>query len=182
MHSLPFLLAHPQVPWRPLPYHVPQQQLISVASFDTTSKDELVHIAQHNAHILKQFNQPITQYQNQNTQQIQPVGGTFPPQVQQSPQSPSQQQSHKKPPPYGGHTPGPKYMTTPLLLTNVSPGAVGMQTMARHAGKPFGPKSDQITTLNLVQHSPTPPKLVTPMAGHLAPVGVKAAKFNGQFR
>ncbi|XP_021702052.1 nuclear pore complex protein DDB_G0274915-like [Aedes aegypti] len=161
------------VPWRPLPYHVPQQQLISVASFDTTSKDELVHIAQHNAHILKQFNQPITQYQNQNTQQVQPVGGTLLPPQQSPPQS---QQSHKKPPPYGGQTPGPKYMTTPLLLTNVSP-AMGM---ARHANKPFGPKSDQITTLNLV-HSSTP-KLVTPIAGHLAPVGVKAAKFNGQFR
>ncbi|XP_065076930.1 mucin-2-like [Ochlerotatus camptorhynchus] len=156
------------VPWRPIPYHVPQQQLISVASFDTTSKDELVHIAQHNAHILKQFNQPITQYQNQNTHQVHPVGG----------QQQYHQQSHKQSTLYGGHTSGPKYMTTPLLLTNISP-AGPMQTTARHA-KPFGPKSDQVTTLNLV-HSPTP-KHVTPMAGHLAPVGVKAAKFNGQFR
>ncbi|XP_062547571.1 uncharacterized protein LOC134213061 [Armigeres subalbatus] len=175
------------VPWRPLPYHVPQQQLISVASFDTTSKDELVHIAQHNAHILKQFNQPITQYQNQNTQQLQPVGGPMLPTQQSSPHQAPQQslQSHMKPPPYGGHTPGPKYMTTPLLLTNVSPAgaaaaAIAMQTTARHANKPFGPKSDQVTTLNLV-HSSTP-KLVTPLAGHLTPVGVKAAKFNGQFR
>ncbi|XP_058448337.1 uncharacterized protein LOC131428407 isoform X2 [Malaya genurostris] len=145
------------VPWRPIPYHVPQQQLISVASFDTTSKDELVHIAQHNAQILKHFNQPITQYQNQNTFQVQSV---------------SQQQQQQQP--QRGHTLGPKYMTTPLLLTNVSP---AIQTTARHA-KPYG-KSDQITTLNIVH--PSTPKIVTQIS-HLAPVGTKSGKFNAQFR
>ncbi|XP_038113303.1 uncharacterized protein LOC119767812 [Culex quinquefasciatus] len=168
------------VPWRPIPYHVPQQQLISVASFDTTSKDELVHIAQHNAQILKHYNQPITQYHNQNNLQVQHAGPKHQMQQQQQP----------------GQTPGPKYMTTPLLLTNVSPGGAGaMQTQSRHAGKPFGVKSDQITTLNIV-HSSTP-KIVTPIGGgaggsnvpvgHLSPPGgggggVKAGKFNGQFR
>ncbi|XP_058818670.1 mucin-2-like [Topomyia yanbarensis] len=139
------------VPWRPLPYHVPQQQLISVASFDTTSKDELVHIAQHNAQILKHFNQPITQYQNQNTFQVQSAS----------------QQHHQL---QRGHTPGPKYMTTPLLLTNVSP---AIHTTARHSSS-YG-KSDQITTLNIVHPS-------TPKISHLAPVGVKSGKFNAQFR
>lgn len=160
---------------------MPQQQLISVASFDTTSKDELVHIAQHNAQILKHYNQPITQYHNQNNLQVQHAG----------PKHQIQQQQQQQP----GQTPGPKYMTTPLLLTNVSPGGAGaMQTQSRHAGKPFGVKSDQITTLNIV-HSSTP-KIVTPIGGgaggsnvpvgHLSPPGggsgVKAGKFNGQFR
>ncbi|XP_055642476.1 mucin-2-like isoform X2 [Toxorhynchites rutilus septentrionalis] len=153
------------VPWRPIPYHVPQQQLISVASFDTTSKDELVHIAQHNAHILKHFNQPVTQYHNQNNFQHQ----------QQQQQQQMQHQPYKIPPmPFGGHTPGPKYMTTPLLLSNVSP---AVQPSARHA-KPFV-KADQVTTLSIV-HSSTP-KSVTQIS-HLVPAGMKAAKFNAQFR
>ncbi|XP_055595061.1 mucin-2-like isoform X1 [Uranotaenia lowii] len=185
------------VPWRPLSYHVPQQQLISVASFDTTSKDELVQIAQHNANILKHFNQPITQYQqnpgSNNPQQGQHpaqglAGGPQAPQTLQTQQPsipPGQLQPKLSPPPpgvFGGHTPIPKYMTTPLLLTNVSP-AGAMQTTARHSMKsPYGSKSDQITTLNIV-HTPPTQKVPGPgVSSHLAPVGVKAPKFNSQLR
>jgi hypothetical protein len=44
--------------------HIPNH-LISVANFEKTNKAELVHIAHYNAHILKQFKNPIRQYHNQ---------------------------------------------------------------------------------------------------------------------
>ncbi|XP_052898112.1 mucin-5AC-like [Anopheles moucheti] len=183
------------VPWRPIPYHVPQQQLqqsqqpqqlISVASFDTTSKDELVHIAQHNAQILKQFNQPIAQY-SQHSQGGMKVQITTHQQAPgPSPAASVQQQHHQHHhhhlqhgAPSFGHTPAgpPKYMTTPLLQT-IYPGAPHKQQQSPAQSKPFV-KSDQITTLNMV-HSSTP-KITAAISSHGA-VGVKSAKFNGQFR
>lgn len=46
-----------------VPFHTPSH-LISIANFDTTSKSELVQIAQHNANILKQYkdNRPSAKY------------------------------------------------------------------------------------------------------------------------
>ncbi|XP_053676542.1 mucin-5AC-like [Anopheles nili] len=183
------------VPWRPMPYHVPQQQLqqsqqpqqlISVASFDTTSKDELVHIAQHNAQILKQFNQPIAQY-SQHPQGGMKVQITTHQQAPGPGPSASVQQHHHHhhhavqsvPASSFGHTPAapPKYMTTPLLQT-IYPAGPHKQQSSPPQSKPFV-KSDQITTLNMV-HSSTP-KITAAISTHGA-VGVKSAKFNGQFR
>ncbi|XP_058056744.1 mucin-5AC-like [Anopheles bellator] len=74
-----------------------------------------------------------------------------------------------------GHTPAaPKYMTTQLLQTIYSPSS----SKPLPPSKPFV-KSDQITTLNMV-HSSTP-KITAAISSHGA-VGVKSAKFNGQFR
>uniref|UniRef100_A0A182JWU9 Uncharacterized protein n=1 Tax=Anopheles christyi TaxID=43041 RepID=A0A182JWU9_9DIPT len=200
------MLIHPlQVPWRPIPYHVPQQQqqqqlqqpqqsqqLISVASFDTTSKDELVHIAQHNAQILKQFNQPIAQYSQhaqggmkvQITTHQQAPGPSPAATVQHHQQHHHhhhhhQHQAQGAAAPSFGHTPAgpPKYMTTPLLQT-IYPSASHKQQQSPAQSKPYG-KSDQITTLNMV-HSSTP-KITAAISTHGA-VGVKSAKFNGQFR
>ncbi|XP_050078950.1 uncharacterized protein LOC126565784 [Anopheles maculipalpis] len=183
------------VPWRPIPYHVPQQQpqqsqqLISVASFDTTSKDELVHIAQHNAQILKQFNQPIAQY-SQHPQGGMKVQITTHQQAPGPSPAASAQQHHQQHhhhhhqhSPQGvpsfGHTPAgpPKYMTTPLLQT-IYPAGPHKQQQSPPQSKPFV-KSDQITTLNMV-HSSTP-KITAAISTHGA-VGVKSGKFNGQFR
>uniref|UniRef100_A0A904A606 Mucin-5AC n=1 Tax=Anopheles quadriannulatus TaxID=34691 RepID=A0A904A606_ANOQN len=195
------------VPWRPIPYHVPQQQqqqqqpqqsqqLISVASFDTTSKDELVHIAQHNAQILKQFNQPIAQYSQhaqggmkvQITTHQQAPGPSPAASVQQQQQQHHQQQHHhhhhhhqpQGAVPSFGHTPAgpPKYMTTPLLQTIYPAAPHKQQQQSPVQSKPFV-KSDQITTLNMV-HSSTP-KITAAISTHGA-VGVKSGKFNGQFR
>uniref|UniRef100_A0A182F6C2 Uncharacterized protein n=1 Tax=Anopheles albimanus TaxID=7167 RepID=A0A182F6C2_ANOAL len=74
-----------------------------------------------------------------------------------------------------GHTPAaPKYMTTPLLQTIYPSSPI----KAQPPQKPFV-KSDQITTLNMV-HSSTP-KITAAISSHGA-IGVKSAKFNGQFR
>ena len=126
--------------WRPMHQHqhqhhqmqVPQQQLISVANFDSTSNEELSQIALHNAHILQHYHQPITQYHN---------------------------------PQQNGHTPGPKYMTTPVLMgTNTSPLFVPNQ------------KSD--VTFNYIMHTTpripqTSPNIITPM--------FKVAKFSNPY-
>uniref|UniRef100_A0A182PMM0 Uncharacterized protein n=1 Tax=Anopheles epiroticus TaxID=199890 RepID=A0A182PMM0_9DIPT len=209
-HAKTLYRKQPTVPWRPIPYHVPQQQqqqqqqqaqqsqqLISVASFDTTSKDELVHIAQHNAQILKQFNQPIAQYSQhaQGGMKVQITTHQQAPGPSPAASSVQQQQQQHHPhhlhhhhlhqvqgaaAPSFGHTPAgpPKYMTTPLLQT-IYPSAPHKQQQSPAQSKPFG-KSDQITTLNMV-HSSSTPKITAAISSHGA-VGVKSAKFNGQFR